>query len=107
MKAVLAVPLKDESGFIGMLTMEAAREDFLEDDQRELVETFSNQVAVALRNADLYRQTPMVGLFRNRAGGEGIGGGGGRGWRSRPGVRRAAMAAGALLVIGLVPWPWS
>ncbi len=106
MKAVLAVPLKDESGFIGMLSMEAAREDFLEDDQRELVETFSNQVAVALRNADLYRQTPLVGIFQRRAGGEGIGGGGG-GWTAKPGVRKALIAAGILFVVGLVPWPWS
>jgi len=106
MKAVLAVPLRDETGFIGMLSMEAAREDFLEDDQRELVETFSNQVAVALRNADLYRQTPIVGIFQRRTGGEGIGGAG-SGLLARPGVRKALFVAGALVVLGLVPWPWS
>lgn len=106
MKAVVAVPLRDDSGFIGMLSMEAAREDFLEEDQRELVETFANQVAVALRNADLYRQTPMVGFLQRRSGGPGIGGSGG-GLLARPGVRKGILVGGALLVLGLVPWPYN
>jgi GAF domain-containing protein/multidrug efflux pump subunit AcrA (membrane-fusion protein) len=105
MKAALVVPLKDDSGAIGTLSMEAAGEDFLQEDQLELVETFANQVAVALRNADLYRQTPLVGMLQRRGGGSGIGGAGGGAW-SRPWVRRATFIGGALLVVGLVPWPW-
>ncbi len=106
MKSVLAVPLRDDSGPIGMLSMEAAAENFLADDQLELVETFSNQVAVALRNADLYRQTPMVGLFQRRGSGGGIGGGTSGLWAD-PRVRRGAYVAGAALVIGLIPLPLS
>ena len=104
MKAVLAVPLKDDSGSIGVLCMEAAREDFLEEDQRELVETFANQVAVALRNADLYRQTPLVGLLQGRGSGAGLSGGG-AGFLANRKVRRAAAAAGVLLVLGILPVP--
>jgi GAF domain-containing protein/multidrug efflux pump subunit AcrA (membrane-fusion protein) len=106
MKAALVVPLRDESGSIGMLSMEAAAEGFLEDDQRELVETFANQVAVALRNADLYRHTPLVGIFQRRKGGEAFGGGGGGRW-SNPKVRKAGGAAAVLLVVGLVPWTYN
>jgi GAF domain-containing protein len=106
MKGVLAVPLKDDSGFIGMLTMEAAAEDFLEDGQQELVETYANQVAVALRNADLYRQTPLVGMFQRR-GGSSLGGAAGGGlWANRK-FRRAAVAAGVALVLCLIPVPRS
>jgi multidrug efflux pump subunit AcrA (membrane-fusion protein) len=63
---------------------------------------------VALRNADLYRQTPMVGIFQRRASGGGIGGGaGGAGglWADRR-VKRAAKVAGAVLVLCFVPIPW-
>ena len=61
---------------------------------------------MALRNADLFRQTPLVGIFQRRSGGAGIGGGGG-GLLAKPGVRKAAVVAGILAVLGLVPWPYS
>ncbi|MCK6478960.1 MAG: GAF domain-containing protein [Planctomycetes bacterium] len=103
MKAVLAVPLRDDSGFIGMLSMESAKEDFLEEGQLEVVETFANQVAVAMRNADLYRQTPLVGILGKRSvgGGGGLAGGAGRlGPKAKAGI--AAGAAALLLLL----WPF-
>ena len=101
MKSVLAVPLRDDSGFIGMLSMEARKEDFLEEGQQEVVETFANQVAVALRNADLYRQTPLVGFLGKRGGG-GLAAAGSR-WSAR--TKRVLAAAGILLALSLVPFP--
>ena len=103
MKSVLAVPLRDDSGFIGMLCMEAKKEDFLEEGQQEVVETFANQVAVALRNADLYRQTPLVG-FLGKVGG---GGGGLAAARSRMSAKtkRILSAAGVVLALSLIPFP--
>lgn len=103
MKAVFAVPLKDDTGTMGLLTMEAAREDFLEDEQRELVETFANQVAVALRNAELYRNTPVIG-FMGRRGGDSIGGDG-VGWVNRPWVRRTVISLAVLGILAVIPAP--
>ncbi len=101
MSSVLVVPLKDDQGRLGLLTMEAKREDFLDEGQRELVETFANQVAVALRNADLYRQTPLVGFLARRGGGGALG--------ASPAHRRrllaAGVVAGGLALLSLLRWP--
>ena len=100
MQSVLVIPLKDESGFIGLLSMEAAGEDFMEEGQQELVEIYANLVAVSLRNAELYRQTPLSGLLG--AGRAGAGAAVTGLWRTRRG-RTIGIAAGVLLALGLVP----
>ena len=69
MQSMLVIPLKDESGFIGLLSMEAAGEDFVEEGQQELVEIYANLVAVSLRNAELYRQTPLSAILGGGRGG--------------------------------------
>ncbi|MHC4922952.1 MAG: GAF domain-containing protein [Planctomycetota bacterium] len=102
-KAVLTVPLNDESGSLGIIVMESATEEFLAEHQQELVEIFANQVAIALRNADLYSQTPALGFLARRGSGDGLGAVGSKSLWSRPGVRIAAVAAGLLLVLSI--WP--
>ncbi len=56
----LYLPLKDEEGILGVLIFEAERPEFLTDAQRELAGILANQTAVAMRNAQLYHQVPMV-----------------------------------------------
>jgi multidrug resistance efflux pump len=56
----LYLPLKDEEGVLGVLVFEAARSEFATETQLELAGILANQTAVALRNAQLYHQVPMV-----------------------------------------------
>src|SRR2546422_797055 len=56
----LSRPLKDEEGPLGVLLFEAKRADFAGPTQRELAEILANQTTVALRNAQLYNQVPLV-----------------------------------------------
>ncbi len=56
----LYLPLKDEEGVVGVLMFEAAAPEFANETQREVAAILANQTAVALRNAQLYHQVPMV-----------------------------------------------
>jgi len=56
----LYLPLKDEEGVLGVLVFESGSVDFATPTQREVAAILANQTAVALRNAQLYHQVPMV-----------------------------------------------
>jgi multidrug resistance efflux pump len=56
----LYLPLRDDQGTLGVLLFEAERTDFATPAQRELAEILANQTTVALRNAELYHQVPLV-----------------------------------------------
>jgi biotin carboxyl carrier protein len=56
----LYLPLKDEEGVLGVLVFESAAPEFATPSQREVATILANQTAVALRNAQLYHQVPMV-----------------------------------------------
>ena len=56
----LYLPLKDEAGVLGVLVFESGRTDFASQVQLEVAAILANQTAVALRNAQLYHQVPMV-----------------------------------------------
>jgi GAF domain-containing protein len=56
----LYLPLKDEEGVLGVLVFESGSADFASPGQREVAAILANQTAVALRNAQLYHQVPMV-----------------------------------------------
>src|SRR5215210_1965421 len=56
----LYLPLKDEEGVLGVLLFEASQTEFITPVQREVAAILANQTAVALRNAQLYHQVPMV-----------------------------------------------
>jgi GAF domain-containing protein/multidrug resistance efflux pump len=56
----LYLPLKDEEGVLGVLVFEAGRTEFASPVQLEVAAILANQTAVALRNAQLYHQVPMV-----------------------------------------------
>ena len=54
------LPLQDEQGVLGVLLLESREPDFLSPRKRALAEILANQTTVALRNAELYAQVPMV-----------------------------------------------
>lgn len=56
----LYLPLKDDAGVLGVLVFEAGRPEFAAPVQLEVAAILANQTAVALRNAQLYHQVPMV-----------------------------------------------
>ena len=56
----LYLALKDEEGILGVLVFESRTPDFATENQRGLLMILANQTAVALRNAQLYNQVPMV-----------------------------------------------
>jgi RND family efflux transporter MFP subunit len=59
----LYLPLTDEEGVVGILLFESQTPDFVTETQRELATILANQTTVALRNAQLYAQVPLVDAF--------------------------------------------
>jgi len=58
-KSLLAVPLVDDEGILGVASMESEAPNFLTESSLEVVEILSNQLTVAIRNAELYQQIPL------------------------------------------------
>lgn len=59
MKSFLGIPLVDEEGTLGVASMESQAPNFLTESSLEVVEILSNQITVAIRNAELYQQIPL------------------------------------------------
>jgi GAF domain-containing protein len=59
-RSALYLPLKDEEGVLGVILFESAAPEFATETQREIALILANQTGVALRNAQLYHQVPMV-----------------------------------------------
>ncbi len=53
----LAVPMFAKGEVVGVLVLEKAERDFYSPDHIQILSTFANQAAVAMENADLYRQS--------------------------------------------------
>ncbi|MBK5096595.1 MAG: GAF domain-containing protein [Gemmatimonadetes bacterium] len=99
-RSLALLPLKDEQGRLGAFYMESSSPAFLGDSGLEASELLSNQVSVALRNAELYSQTPFIGLLQPIAE-----------WRGRlVGMSGRRMAARygvpAFLLIAAAMFPW-
>ena len=104
MRALLVIALKDEQGPAGYLLLESYREGaFAQEPDRDALTVLAGQLAVSIRNAQLYRQLPMVGalapLIERRQ----------RWQRLTPAQRRRWIAAAAalLLIVAVIPWPRS
>lgn len=94
------VPLKDEEGRLGAFYMESGTPAFLGEGGLEATELLSNQVSVALRNAELYSQVPFKSLLEPIAAWRGrLSGMSGRLLLARYGVP-------ALVVLAVVLFPW-
>ncbi len=101
LKSGLYLPLKDEQGTLGVLLFEAKQPDFVGDTQRELAEILANQASVALRNAQLYNQVPLVDALGAIAAKK-------RALMQLPRRRQqiyAAVAVAALAALTLIRWP--
>lgn len=99
-RSLCLIPLKDEAGRLGAFYMESTSSAFLGESGLEAAQLLANQVSVALRNAELYSQVPLIGFlkpiaaWRNR-----ISGMSGRHLVARYGVP-------VLLVLAVVIFPW-
>lgn len=94
------IPLKDEEGRLGAFYMESVSPEFLGESGLEAAELLANQVSVALRNAALYSQVPLISFLQPIAD-----------WRRKVGemsgrnlVARYGLPALVLLAFILFPW---
>lgn len=98
-RSLCLIPLQDEEGRLGAFYMEAAASGFLGESGLEAAELLANQASVALRNAALYSQVPLIGFLEPIAA-----------WRRRfagmtgRGIL-ARYAVPALVVLGGVLFP--
>jgi RND family efflux transporter MFP subunit len=61
--AIYALPLTDDQGRVGMLLYESADSDFLQLPHTEMIKVLAGQATVAIRNALLYREVPLISLI--------------------------------------------
>jgi len=91
-RALYSLPLEDDQGRVGLLLFESGDPDFLGVAQIEMIKVLAGQATVALRNALLYREVPLITLLepliQKRAA-----------LLRTTGQRRLAYAAAALAVI--------
>jgi GAF domain-containing protein len=100
-RSALYLPLRDEEGVLGVLLFESASPDFAGETQREVAAILANQTAVALRNAQLYHQVPLVDTLGALAARK-------QTLQAVPRRRLQAYAAIAILVLAaltLIRWP--
>jgi RND family efflux transporter MFP subunit len=62
-RALYALPLADDQGRVGLLLYEAGDPDFLDLAQTEMIKILAGQATVAIRNALLYREVPLISLL--------------------------------------------
>ncbi len=99
-RSLCLVPLKDEEGRLGAFFMESSSAGFLGENGLEASELLANQVSVALRNAELYSQTPFIGFLQPIAAWRGrLAGMSGRRLLARYGIPLLA-----LLAVVFFPW---
>jgi RND family efflux transporter MFP subunit len=63
MRSFYALPLTDEQGRVGIYSMESSDPDFLTEAHFELIKIIAGQATVALRNADMYKEVPFIGIL--------------------------------------------
>ncbi len=62
-RAFYSLPLSDDQGRVGVLIYESTDPDFLDPAQMEMTKILASQATVAIRNALLYREVPMISLL--------------------------------------------
>ena len=63
MRGFYALPLADDEGRLGLLLLESADPDFLNETHLEMIRILAGQATVAVRNASLYKEVPFIGLL--------------------------------------------
>ena len=61
--ALYSYPLYDDQGRVGLLIYEAVNPDFLDLPHIEMIKILAGQATVAIRNALLYREVPLISLL--------------------------------------------
>jgi RND family efflux transporter MFP subunit len=64
MRACYLMPLLDEEGRVGTLLFESSDPDFLSEAHLEMLAVLASQATVALRNASLYKEVPLIGILQ-------------------------------------------
>ena len=62
-RALYAMPLADDQGRVGVLIYESSDADFLDVPHIEMIKILAGQATVAIRNAMLYRDVPLISLI--------------------------------------------
>jgi RND family efflux transporter MFP subunit len=92
--------LRDEEGVLGALVLEAKEPGGLTHSHADLARIFATQVAVAVRNALLYSQMPLVGVLQPLAEKKAK-------LAAMPAVRRNLIVGGIIAALAfLVFFPW-
>lgn len=63
LRSIYATPLSDDQGRVGVLVYESSDVDFLDVPHIEMIKILSGQATVAIRNAMLYREVPLISLI--------------------------------------------
>lgn len=63
MESMYIAPLADEQGILGAMLMESRQPDFLGSEKRDMADILANQAVTAIRNAMLYQEIPLSGLW--------------------------------------------
>jgi RND family efflux transporter MFP subunit len=62
-RALYALPLNDDQGRVGVMTYESSDPEFLDTPHIEMIKILAAQATVAIRNALLYREVPLISLI--------------------------------------------
>jgi RND family efflux transporter MFP subunit len=62
-RALYSLPLNDDQGRVGLLLYESSDPDFLAPQHTEMIKVLAAQTTVAIRNAMLYREVPLISLI--------------------------------------------
>lgn len=62
-RAFYSIPLSDDTGRVGILSLESADPDFLTPAHLEIVQVLAGQATVALRNAQMYKEVPFISVL--------------------------------------------
>jgi len=63
MRGFYALPLNDDTGRVGILSIESSDPDFLSTVHIELLQVLAGQATVALRNAQMYKEVPFISVL--------------------------------------------
>jgi GAF domain-containing protein len=63
-RAWYCLPLADDQGRLGVLSFESKNPEFLAEAHLELIKVLAAQATVAVRNASMYTETPLIGLLQ-------------------------------------------
>ena len=101
LRSFFGVVLKDEEGKLGALAFESKEPFSFDEGTKDLLSILVNQATVAVRNAQLYQQVPLVGFLKPLLDKR-------RKVAAIPARRKRAWAIGLLVaavVLFVVPWP--